>query len=246
MKWWNRFPGCDEAVDRDQTVRALHFDAEGWESVKARGDMLEWRDALGNTLHVCFHARVAEHLAERPDIGSLRAFCRRKADTGGGAVVSVEIVDIAGIPCLKAIDKYERRPAYSYEGAITIPLAESHFAIVMNATEHGDTGVREAMVTSHLLDRGELDLSRLQAAGPGSHPIPGWFRDPYDPGYEGRTLCSVSDDARFDALFPDHPLSRVRSCLARIERTLTFDAAAPITFATPLRIDDNAESAAAP
>lgn len=56
----------------------------------------------------------------------------------------------------------------------------------------------------------------------------------------------MSDDARFDALFPDHPLSRVRSCLARIERTLTFDAAAPITFATPLRIDDNAESAAAP
>jgi hypothetical protein len=54
MKWWNRFPGCDEAVDRDQTVRALHFDAEGWESVKARGDMLEWREALGNTLHVCF------------------------------------------------------------------------------------------------------------------------------------------------------------------------------------------------
>ena len=239
MSWWTRAFGRDEAADRGATARAIRFDTEGWRSVRERDEALEWRDALGNTLRVCFHGRPAGHLGE-PDIGSLRVFCRRKADADGGAIVSVELVDVAGIPCLMAIDKYERHPSYDYKGAITIPAGGSHFVIEVNAAEHGVTGMREAVVTNHLLARGELDLFRLHVEGLRSQPIPGWFRDPYDPGYKGRALYSVPDDARFDALFPDHPLSRVRSCLARIRRTLKFDAAVPITHA-PLRIDGAVE-----
>ena len=238
MSWWTRLAGRHEKADRRATVRAIQFDTGGWRSVGAPGDVLEWRDALGNRLRVCFQSRPAEHLAEPLGIGSLRAFCRRRAAAGGGAIVSVETVDIAGIQCLKVIDKYERRPAYDYEGAITIPLANSHFAIVMDASEHGTTGVREAVVTSQLLMRGELDLSGLTAGESKPVPIPGWFRDPYDPGYDGRVLHSLSDDARLDALFPDHPLSRIRSCLARIQRTMEFDASMPVTSGPRFRIDD--------
>jgi tetratricopeptide (TPR) repeat protein len=54
-------------------------------------------------------------------------------------------------------------------------------------------------------------------------PIPGWFKDPYDPVYQGRTLRSLADDPRVDALFPDHPLSRVRMALAKLRATLELD-----------------------
>jgi Tfp pilus assembly protein PilF len=236
MSWWTRLLGYE--ADRSSTARAIRFDTEGWRSVKAQGDGLEWRDALGNRLRVCFHMKPVEHLAEAVDIGSLRAFCRRKSEAGGGAIVSVETIGIAGIRCLMAIDKYERRPACDYVGAITIPLADSHFEIVMNAREHGITGVREAVVINHLLKRGELDLSALTSAESEVVPIPGWCHDPYDPGYDGRVLYSLSDDARLDALFPDHPLSRIRCSFARIQPSLEFDASVSITSAPRFHVDD--------
>ncbi len=243
MSWWTRLLGYE--ADRSSTARAIRFDTEGWRSVKAHGDGLEWRDALGNRLRVCFHMKPAEHLAEAVDIGSLRAFCRRKSDGGGGAIVSVETIGIAGIRCLMAIDKYERRPAYDYVGAITIPLAGSHFAIVMNASEHGTTGVREAVVTRHLLAKGELDLSGLTSAESEGVPIPGWCQDPYDPGYDGRVLYSLSDDARLDALFPDHPLSRIRCSFARIQHSVKFDASVSVTSAPRFQVDDEVWTAPA-
>jgi Tfp pilus assembly protein PilF len=236
MSWWTRLLG-HEAAD-SSTARAIRFNTGDWRSVKAQGDGLEWRDALGNRLRVCFNMKPAEYLTEAVDIGSLRAFCRRKADVGGGAIVSVETIGIAGIRCLMAIDKYERRPAYDYVGAITIPLADSHFAIEMSASEHGTTGVREALVTSHLLMKGELDLSGLISVDSKGVPIPGWFQDPYDAGYDRRVLYSLSDDARLDALFPDHPLSRIRCSFAGIQHSVEFDPSVSITSAPRFQVDD--------
>jgi tetratricopeptide (TPR) repeat protein len=189
--------------------------------------------------------RPAEYLDEPPDMRSVRAFCRRKAAASGRAIVSVETADIAGIQCLKVIEKYERPPGYDYDGAITIPLNDFHFAIVMNASEHGTTGVREAVVTSQLISTGELDLSALQAAESANVQIPGWFWDPYDLAYDGRVLHSTSDDVRLDALFPDHPLSRIRRSLAGIQRSVKFDASVPVTSEGRFRIDDDVGEAIA-
>src|SRR5262245_58187232 len=150
MSWWTRLRG-HQSAGGGARLRAIRFDTDGWQSVTARDDALELRDTLGNSLRVSFHPRPAEHIGEPPDIVALRAFCRRSAEAEGGAIVSVDTVNIARILCLKAIEKYERPPGYDYKGTITIPLAASHYEIVMNATEHGTTGVREALVTSQLV-----------------------------------------------------------------------------------------------
>jgi len=59
----------------------------------------------------------------------------------------------------------------------------------------------------------------------GGKPIKGWFQDPYDPSYPGRALYSMSDDDRLDALFPYHPLSKIRAFLTRVQNTLVIDQA---------------------
>jgi tetratricopeptide repeat protein len=239
MSWWSRFRGLEENAHRG-ALRTIQFDTTGWKPMKVAADVLEWRDDLNNRLRVGFYARPADSFGEQSDIASLRALCRLRADAGGGAIVSVETATIAGIRCPKVINKYERRPGYEYDGAIIIPLRDSHFEIIMNATEHGTTGVREAVVTNQLLAMGELDLSGLKTTQPGPAPIPGWFVDPYDRGYDGRVLHSPSDDSRLDALFPDHPLSRVRLLLDGIERSVKLDVSAPATYGSPGPNDDGA------
>src|SRR5262252_6743477 len=161
MSWWS-FRRRNKTPDHDPVSRAIRFDTDGWDFVASLDEGLEWRDDLGNQLRVSFLPRPAEHVGEPSDIKALRAFWRRETDAREGAIVEVEYINIAGIRCLKAITKYERRPSYDYEGTITIPLGNWHFAIVMKATEHGTTGVREAVVANELVRTGELDLSGLK------------------------------------------------------------------------------------
>jgi len=75
------------------------------------------------------------------------------------------------------------------------------------AGQRDSRGVREAMVTQELLAAGELTLDDFDTKFSG---------DPYDPSYAGvdrKLLRTLSDDARYDARFPDHPLTKVRAVL---------------------------------
>ncbi len=49
-----------------------------------------------------------------------------------------------------------------------------------------------------------------------------WLKDPYDPTFEGRVLRNPADDEHWDALFPDHPLSRCRRHLRMLAERLSW------------------------
>ncbi len=59
----------------------------------------------------------------------------------------------------------------------------------------------------------------------------GWWRDPYDGSTTGPLQANLSEDRKYDAAFPDHPLSRARALLAHLESSIRLDdevrAAAP-------------------
>ena len=89
--------------------------------------------------------------------------------------------------------------------------------------ERGTTGLREAIVTTQLMNDGGLTIEGYQQS---------WAQDPYDPTYSGverRGLRFVFDDESYDEQFPDHPLSKVRSVSAelrsapRIESSRTIE-----------------------
>ena len=48
----------------------------------------------------------------------------------------------------------------------------------------------------------------------------GWAADPYDPDFEADVLRNQAEDERYDADFPDHPLSRLRRGLKDVEASL--------------------------
>lgn len=224
MNWLTRLLKRAQAGSDVPSVRLLQFDTSGWSRTRKSPQSVEWRNAEGDTLCARVHPKPAEQLSALSDPESLRAFYRQETAARGGCIISAETVHIAGVRSGKVINKYERRPAYAYDGTLTIPLKDAHYTITMHSIERGVTGERDALVTAHLASRGELEFEKVEEAD-GGRRIKGWFQDPYDPGYQGRALYSVSDNERLDALFPHHPLSKIRRCLTQVQNTLAIDQA---------------------
>lgn len=148
------------------------------------------------------------------DALAVRQCCRKIAEGSRGAIVSVDAVTVARRPATQLIYKREKLPAYAYTGMLFLQLEGFAYVVVVAAEEQGMTGVREATITSQLLGEGKLTLETYQRD---------WFRDPYDPGYQGRILRSLSDDEAYDSSFADHPLSKVRSTLAYLKANIRLD-----------------------
>jgi hypothetical protein len=45
----------------------------------------------------------------------------------------------------------------------------------------------------------------------------GWIADPYDPTLRYDGMRNLADDPKYDAQFPEHPLSRSRAFMANLE-----------------------------
>ena len=52
----------------------------------------------------------------------------------------------------------------------------------------------------------------------------GWAQDPYDASYRTGLQRNQADDERWDAHFPDHPLSRCRAMMRTLAATTRLDA----------------------
>jgi len=223
MGWLKRLVGNDKAASAGFGAWPIRFDTAGWKAAKSSNGAAEWRDVDGDTLRLCHSSVVAPHSFSSSEIDAVREHYRQEAAAAGGGIVSVELCSIQGLPCVEAIKKFERRPAYVYEGVLALELRDAHCVFNVESIERGTTGVREAIVTAHLAERGDLSLHKVPGAKAGE-PV-GWFLDPYLDSYRGPTLHSLSDDERLDALFPKHPLSKVRRVLVEVAKSLSVDAA---------------------
>jgi len=109
-------------------------------------------------------------------------------------------------------------PAYIYTGMAFVPLPSACAVLTLVAGELGTTGVREAVVTTELMNSGQLTLQGYESR---------WARDPFDEGYRGvdrSVLRFLSDDERYDDRFPDHPLSKIRGLFVRLPHLIELDA----------------------
>ena len=142
--------------------------------------------------------RIIEELHEETD-GSMGII-----EVGNGATN-------AGRPYVYNITK--RNANYGTD----IPIADVDYIMNMNIAfddgiwfvnsdfhEEGVTGMRDAMVISMLKNEGEMESGSLD----------GWVQDPYDPGFKEGFLMNKSEEAKYDAMFPEHPLSMARKLVA--------------------------------
>jgi hypothetical protein len=125
-----------------------------------------------------------------------------------GCLVEAHIVSLGGVPALFQIVKVPlpNAPAGQvFIATFTVPRANSSAMLKYQAMEQGMTGVREAMLVTEV-------------------GFDNWVQPhPYAPELQGRLPFHVGDDARWDARFPDHPLSRCRAWAHHVARTGRVD-----------------------
>ena len=105
-----------------------------------------------------------------------------------------------------------------YLGSLMLPFGAFGFMLSIAARERGTTGMRDTLVLMKLMQSGVVRFPE------GADQPAGWMADPYDPAIATPPGRNLSDDPEYDAIFPDHPLARVRRTLARIEATMRLAA----------------------
>lgn len=86
--------------------------------------------------------------------------------------------------------------------------------------ECGTTGMRDVTVREFAIREGWIKGSDEE----------GWFKDPYDDSYTRGIRMNISEQARFDECFPNHPLSEIRRLIAekiRCSREMIVDEIRP-------------------
>ena len=223
MTWLTRFFRSESPEAGAPSVQSVRFETDGWLPGKTTARSMNWSNRDGDTLSSSISTQLAHHRLLLRDLDALRALYRADAADHGGSIVSVDAVRAGQLPVVKVIRKYERRPAYAYDGRLIFPLKDATCTITMTSIERGVTGTRDAAVTACLAQRGELEIEYAEDKRGAPGEIKGWCQDPYDSAWKGHSLYSMSDDDRLDALFPQHPLSKIRNGLAVIQGTLSVD-----------------------
>jgi hypothetical protein len=145
----------------------------------------------------------------------LRLHARDLAEDRQAGLIEARLLGTGSSAML--IYKRLQMPGYVYTGMLFSSVRGIELAWTVVAGERGTTGLREAIVTKSLFDKGELTIDGYKQF---------WAQDPYQPDYDRvdrSVLRFMSDDESYDEQFPDHPLSKVRRVLAAIPNDVQFD-----------------------
>lgn len=147
---------------------------------------------------------------EPRDTQTAYAYWKHQSELMDGALIEMESLEIQGIPALRGLFKY-RAPipnslAMYYVGIIWIPFEKCTYQINYEAIETGATGIREATVVAILPDN---QLPDTQPEPEMLDSIEALF----DKLRRSNIVRLPSDEQQYDEMFPEHPLSRVRTLL---------------------------------
>ncbi|MFO0592028.1 MAG: hypothetical protein U0441_31060 [Polyangiaceae bacterium] len=202
-------------------IESLTFDLTGCSLREQSRSHRGWMNAAHVAHMLRFHLGPPDwpfDLTKPAEAGELY---RKQCADNGGVMLAMEITTAAGVEALRGLFKYRapvpRSLAMYYVGILWLPFQECLFQVNIEAMEAGTTGTREAAVMLIEGDRwpkppADTPPVVLQSAEElfkrlGSAPV--------------RQL--PSDDERYDALVPDHPLSQVRARLTDVVASAQFE-----------------------
>jgi len=98
---------------------------------------------------------------------------------------------------IKSREQKDGHPSVLYYSSFDFVNGDNSYEFQMYFEENGITGVRDSMIFAK---------SRLSG-------FDGWMRDPYESNYKVGFLMNLSEDEKYDKLFPNHPLSQLRKVI---------------------------------
>ncbi|MET7644373.1 hypothetical protein ABZS83_12125 [Streptomyces sp. NPDC005426] len=177
-----------------------------------------WANEYDDVVSLHFFALPPDLPAGLDDGPALRSALTHHTARAGGGLIEATVKRLGELPALRQILKLplpDRRSGQTFIGSFTVPRAGCSTVVKIQALEQGMTGLREAVV---LNDVGPQDYFRPH---------------PYAPDVQGGLPFHVADHERWDAAFPDHPLTRVRRALGALAQAVSvapdFAALPPFT-----------------
>ena len=196
-----------DSVTFDDTGFALQGDMDG---------SRVWHSTSGGGIGLFFFDRPPDITATLEAVDDVREFYRRSATAAGLGVIEIDTLNVDGCLAVRTIFKAPQKPmGMTYVGSITLPFRDFSYVLKAQCSEQGMTGTREAVVLDAMIQSGNINLDGLPRG-----TISGWNQDPYDPAINAPVMRNLSEDEQYDAQFPDHPLSRVRSILKLVQPSL--------------------------
>ena len=210
MSWWKQLCEGSASTRIPEIVEQVNFGLSGWSEQAPTDGMRLWRAPDGSVLSLT--TITGDALLESQSDTTLQAEARNLAKLNGGGLIEAGRAADRERAQIWLIYKRLKLPAYFYTGMLFVTAGEVWLSWTVVAGEQGTTGIREAVVTTELINSGELDLKRYKSS---------FAQDPYDKSFRGvdaRVLRFMSDAEEYDSRFPDHPLSRVRCVLKELRK----------------------------
>ncbi|MFD7867480.1 hypothetical protein [Streptomyces sp. NPDC057682] len=177
-----------------------------------------WANEYNDVLSLHFFNLPPDLPAALDDGPALRGALTHHIARAGGGLIEASVKTLGGLPALRQILKLplpDRPSGQAFIGSFTVPRAGCSTVVKIQTREEGMTGMREAVVMARI---GHQDYFRPH---------------PYAPDAQGGLPFHEADHARWDAEFPDHPLTRVRRTLDTLAQVVTvapeFAAQPPFT-----------------
>jgi len=190
--------------------------SENWREEATDHPVRIWRNETGDGLGLFYFDLPPDIPVALGAIDELRRFFRLLVTEAGGGLVELDVVMLDGLPSIRQIVKQPQAGrGMTYVGAYTIPRCSFSYVVKIQCEERGATGLRESAVLDQALAQGRVMLDKDEG-------MAGWAADPYDPDFQADVLRNQAEDERYDADFPDHPLSRLRRGLKDVEASLSL------------------------
>lgn len=184
------------------SLDAVRFDAAGHRPAGEVDGRRVWFTPEGDALALYLFRKPPDLPRSITSSQQLRELYARHLPEGA-RVVEAELVTVDGVRSVWTLFRVPRAPdGTTYLASLTLPFAAFSFVLKLQCEEQGVTGTREVAVLVKALKAGEVTAD-------GAGDVAGDWS---------------ADEAAYDDLFPDHPVSRARRAFARLRATLRIDA----------------------
>lgn len=181
------------------SLASVVFDTAGYRDLGVQDGKHIWHTPQGDGVGLFFfplHPDLPENARSEEELR--QAF---SASLTGCKFVELHLIAVDDQPSVQSIIKSPQQPTgMTYVGSIIIPFRDFSFVLKVQCQEHGMTGMREAIILNGILAKGGV-------ARDGS----------------GLPVGFSPDDPKYDAEFPKHPLSRLRTVLRHMEKSLRLN-----------------------
>jgi hypothetical protein len=195
------------------SISQINFNTDGWQLTETSSSVIKWQNDIPDGMSLNFFDLEPDIPASLNNVSVLQEKLWLEMKAQGVGLVSLEIVDIAGVSALKQIVKIpipNQSNGLIYLASFTIPFALFSYVIKFQCQEWGPTGVRDSIIGNQALAAGQIKL------GSGNGKIQGWT--PYL-----NSDMNLAEKEEYDAMFLQHPLSRARRYLKNTQASIRID-----------------------